>query len=127
MTLEDELDISRGNMIAKPNNYPKSEQDVDAMFCWLNQRPLNKMAKYVVKHTSNEARCMFKELVYKLDISTLNKITGDVDINMNDIFRSKIRTTQPLHFDSYRKNRITGSLIIIDEATNETVAAGMII
>lgn len=126
MTLEDELDISRGNMIAKPNNYPNSDQDVDAMFCWLNQKPLNRMAKYTVKHTSNEARCMFKELIYKLDISSLNKITEDIEIDMNDIFRAKIRTTQPLHFDSYRKNRITGSLIIIDEATNETVAAGMI-
>jgi sulfate adenylyltransferase subunit 1 len=127
MTLEDEIDIGRGDIIAKPNNHPQSEQDVDVMLCWMNQRPVNVNTKVFVRHTTKEVRGVLKEIQYKLDISTLQRIEGVEQLAMNDIARVKIRTAQPLTFDSYRKNRITGSIILIDEGTNETVGAGMIV
>jgi len=127
MTLEDDIDISRGDMIAKPNNQPNHSQDVEAMICWFNNKPMNPAAKYVLKHSSNDMRSMIKEVIYKLDINTLNKLEDDKEIGMNDIFRAKIRTTKPVMKDAYRKNRNTGSIILVDEATNETVAGGMIV
>ena len=128
MTLADEIDISRGDMIAGVNSLPQSSQDVDVMICWLNERPLQPNGKYVVKHTSRDARCMVKEVAYKMDINTLRKFPEDnKSIGMNDIGRVQLRTTVPLHFDAYSRNRSTGSLILVDEATNETVAAGMIV
>jgi sulfate adenylyltransferase subunit 1 len=127
ITLEDEIDISRGDIIAKPNNHPQSEQDVDVMLCWMNQRPVNLNTKFFVKHTTKEVRGVLKEIQYKLDINSLQRIENAEQLVMNDIARVKIRTAQPLNFDSYRKNRITGSIILVDEGTNETVAAGMIV
>jgi sulfate adenylyltransferase subunit 1 len=127
MTLTDEIDISRGDIIAKPNNQPESEQDVDVMLCWMNQRPINLNSKFFVKHTSKEVRGVLKEIQYKLDINSLHRIENVQQLLMNDIARVKIRTSQPLFFDNYRKNRITGSIILVDEGTNETVAAGMIV
>ncbi len=127
MTLEDEIDISRGDIIAKPNNHPQSEQDIDLMICWMNQRPINLNSKFFIRHTTKEVRGVLKEIQYKLDINSLQRIENADQLVMNDIARVKIRTAQPLAFDSYRKNRITGSLIMIDEGTFETVAAGMII
>lgn len=127
ITLEDDIDLSRGDMIAKPNNAPEAIQDIEVMMCWLNQGALNPATKYILKHTTNEVRCMVKEVVYKLDINSLNRNEQDKNIGANDIFRCRLRTTKPLMADSYRKNRTTGSLILVDEATNETVAAGMII
>lgn len=127
ITLADDIDISRGDMIAKPNNQPEATQDVEVMLCWLNNKAMNMSAKYVLRHTASEMRCMVKEVVYKLDISSLSKKEGENNIGMNDIFRAKLRTTKPVLKDSYRKNRNTGSLILVDEGTNETVAAGMIV
>lgn len=127
MTLEDEIDISRGDIIAKPNNHPESEQDVDVMICWMNQRTLNLNTKFFVRHTTKEVKGVLKEIQYKLDISSLQRVENVDQLLMNDIARIKIRTAQPLAFDSYRKNRITGSIILVDEGTNETVAAGMIV
>lgn len=127
MTLEDEIDISRGDIIAKPNNHPQSEQDIDLMICWMNQRPINLNAKFFIKHTTREVRGVLKEIQYKLDINTLDRVENAQQLMMNEIARVKIRTAQPLAFDGYRKNRITGSLILIDEGTFETVAAGMIV
>jgi len=127
ITLQDEIDISRGDVIAKPNNLPETEQDVDVMLCWMNQKPLNTNSKYFVKHTTREVRGVVKEIQYKLDISTLQKVEGETQLGMNDIGRIKLRTSQPLFFDSYRKNRITGSIILVDEGTFETVGAGMIV
>ena len=127
MTLEDEIDISRGDIIAKPNNHPESEQDVDVMLCWMNQKPINLNSKFFVRHTTREVRGVLKEIQYKLDINSLHRIENAPQLAMNDIARVKIRTSQPLFFDNYRKNRITGSLILVDEGTNETVAAGMIV
>lgn len=127
ITLEDDIDISRGDMIARKNNIPQSSQDIDLMICWLNEKPMQLNGKYLLKHTSNDVRCLIKEVVYKVDINTLDRNATDFNIGLNEIGRIKIRTTKPLFFDSYRKNRITGSLILIDEATNNTVGAGMII
>lgn len=127
ITLEDEIDISRGDIIAKPNNHPQQEQDIDLMLCWMNQRPVNINSKFYVRHTTKEVRGVLKEIQYKLDINSLHRVEGAEQLAMNDIARVKIRTAQPLIFDNYRKNRITGSLILVDEGTNETVAAGMII
>lgn len=127
MTLEDDIDISRGDMIAKPDNQPKSGQDIDLMVCWLNQEKLKPGGKYTIRHTTNDARCIIKEVKYKVDINSLHRVDGDKEIGLNDIGRIRIRTTKPLFYDSYSRNRSTGSLIIVDEFTNNTVGAGMII
>jgi sulfate adenylyltransferase subunit 1 len=127
MTLEDEIDISRGDIIAKPNNQPRIEQDIDLMLCWMNQRPVNLNSKFYVRHSTRGVRGVLKEIQYKLDISSLTRVDNISQLQMNDIARVRIHTAQPLFFDSYRKNRITGSLILVDEGTNETVAAGMIV
>ena len=125
--LEDELDLSRGGMIVRENNQPEVSQDLEVMVCWFHEKPLRPRGKYTLMHTTQEARCVIKEIRYKLDINTLHRNQEDKEINMNDICRVVLRSTKPLFFDSYRKNRITGSIILIDEATNETVGAGMII
>ncbi len=127
ITLEDEIDISRGDMIVRENNMPQVEQEFDVMLCWMNEKKLVPRGKYILRHTSRECKCIIKETKYKLNINTLHRNEEDVEIGLNDIARVSIRTTVPLFFDSYRKNRITGSIILVDEATNETVAAGMIV
>uniref|UniRef100_UPI00404B83A9 sulfate adenylyltransferase subunit 1 n=1 Tax=Fulvivirga sp. TaxID=1931237 RepID=UPI00404B83A9 len=127
MTLVDEIDISRGDMIVRTNNSPAAVQDLDVMLCWLHQRGPAPRAKYSIMHTTNEAKALIKEIVYKVDINNLHRVENDLELKMNDIARVKIRTTKPLLIDSYRKNRFTGSIILVDEATHETVAAGMII
>lgn len=127
MTLEDDIDVSRGDMIVKVNNQPEPTQEFDVMLCWLNNGPARPRAKYIVQHTSKEERAMIKGVVYKVDINTFNRDTEDNDLAMNDIARVTLRTTRPLMTDAYRDNRTTGSLILIDEGTNETVAAGMIV
>tara|TARA_B100000900_G_scaffold416021_1_gene448529 strand:+ start:2494 stop:3762 length:1269 start_codon:yes stop_codon:yes gene_type:complete len=127
MTLEDEIDISRGNMIVRKNNSPIADQDLDLMVCWMNEKKMILRGKYSIKHTSKDARCIIKEVKYKMNINNLHRIEDDKEVGLNDIARISIRTTTPLFFDKYRRNRNTGSIILIDEATNETVAAGMII
>lgn len=127
LTLEDDIDISRGDMIVREHNQPEVSQDIDLMVCWLNEKPLQLNGKYTIKHTSKDVRCIVKEIRYKVDINTLHKQEDYDQIGLNDIGRIKIRTTQPLFFDRYNRNRVTGSLIIVDEATNVTVGAGMII
>ena len=127
ITLEDDIDISRGDMIVRPKNQPNVGQDLEVIICWLNPKPPVPRAKYYIRHTSREARAMIKDIQYKMDINTLHRLEEDKDIKMNDIARVSVRTTAPLFFDSYGKNRYTGNIILIDESTNETVAAGMII
>ncbi|HVA98335.1 MAG TPA: sulfate adenylyltransferase subunit CysN [Bacteroidia bacterium] len=127
LTLEDEIDISRGDMIVRENNKPEISQNMDVMICWLNEKKLLLNGKYAIKHTSKEARCIVKEIKYKIDINNLHRIENDKEIGLNEIARISIRTTQPLYYDKYSRNRITGSIILIDEATNETIAAGMIV
>jgi sulfate adenylyltransferase subunit 1 len=127
MLLEDDLDLSRGDMIVRENNHPEVEQDLEVMVCWFHDRPLQVRGKYAILHTTQEVRCIIKEVRYKLDINSLHRNEEDKQIGMNDIARVVIRTTKPLYFDAYRKNRITGSLLFVDEGTNDTVGAGMII
>jgi sulfate adenylyltransferase subunit 1 len=126
ITLEDDIDISRGDMLVRSENRPKGQQDLDIMLCWLNATPPRPRAKYVLKQTTTDARAMITEIQYKMDINTLHRLEEDKDIKMNDIARVKIRSTKPIFADEYNQNRVTGSLILVDEATNETVAAGMI-
>ena len=127
ITLEDDIDISRGDMIVKKNNQPEPSQEFDVMLCWLNNDAAKPRAKYVIQHTSNEERAMIKSVVYKVDINSYERQEDDDSLQMNDIARVKIRTTRRLMIDSYRDNRNTGSIILIDAGTNETVAAGMIV
>lgn len=127
LLLKDDLDLSRGDMIVRENNHPTITQDLEVMICWFNERPLQLRGKYAILHTTQEARCVIKEIRYKLNINTLHRDEEDKTIGMNDISRIVIRTTKPLFTDSYRRNRITGSLLFVDEGTNETVGAGMII
>ncbi len=127
ITLNDDIDISRGDMIVRSNNTPEASQDMEVMLCWLNNAPAKPRAKYSIRHTSNEQKAMIKEVIYKFDINTLERNSDDKELKMNDISKVKIRTTKPLMIDSYRDNRTTGSIILIDDATNETVAAGMIV
>ncbi|MBK8552994.1 MAG: sulfate adenylyltransferase [Ignavibacteria bacterium] len=127
ITLEDDIDISRGDMIVRTHNQPETGQDIEIILCWLNNKQYNPRAKYLLMHTTKDAKAIIKEINYKIDINTLHRIEDDKILNMNDIARVKLRTTQPLFYDSYSRNRNTGSLILIDEGTKETVAAGMII
>lgn len=127
ITLEDDIDVSRGDMIVRPNNQAEQSQDVDFMMCWMGNQPFNPSSKFTLFHTTNQVRCLVKEVQYKVDINTLHRLEDDKEIKMNDIARVRIRTTKPLYIDPYTQNRSTGSLILIDEATNNTVAAGMII
>ena len=127
MTLTDNIDISRGDMLVRENNKPTIEQDIDVMICWMNEKKMIPKGKYTIRHTSQTARCIIKEVNYKMDINTLHRMEDEKEIGLNDIGRITIRTTKPLFFDSYRRNRNTGSIILVDEATNETVAAGMVI
>lgn len=126
ITLEDDIDLSRGDMIVKRNNLPIKDQRLSAMICWFNENPARPRAKYVLKHTSNEPMAMITEIEYKVDVNTLKRITDDKEIKMNDICKVKLRTTAAIMMDEYARNRKTGSFILIDAATNETVAGGML-
>ena len=125
--LEDNIDISRGDMIVGSDNQPQQSQEIDLMICWFNEKALQLSGKYALKHTTREVRVVIKSIQYKMDVNTLEENTEDKTIRMNDIGRIMIKTTKPIFFDPYTTNRITGSVIIIDEATNETLGAGMIL
>lgn len=126
LTLDDPIDISRGNMIVKSGDLPRIGQDIDLMICWFNERPLKPGRKYLIRNNNNETACVIRSVNYRMNIDTLEKDTTDTNLNMNDIAHISIRTAAPVFYDSYKKNNITGSLIFIEEGTNETVAAGMI-
>ncbi|MFZ4706565.1 MAG: sulfate adenylyltransferase subunit 1 [Bacteroidales bacterium] len=127
ISLTDDLDISRGDMIVKEQNPPQTSQDIEVMMCWMNEKPLQPDMKYAIKHTTRDARCVVKEVMYKVNVNTLGHIEDDKVVRMNDIARVSLRTTKPLFFDSYNRNRRTGALILINEATNETVGVAMIV
>ena len=127
MTLHDEIDISRGDMLVKANNPPVPTQDVDAMICWFSRNPMPARAKLILRHTTRETQAVVREIKYHVDINSLHKVEGVTGFEMNDIGRISLRTAVPLLADSYRRNRNTGSFILIDPGTNETVAAGMIV
>jgi len=126
--LSDEIDISRGDMLCRPNNQPTASQDIDAMVCWMSERSsLSSGSRLVIKHTTRTAKVIVKDLAYQLDINTLSRNEDAPELKLNEIGRVSMRCQVPLFFDEYRRNRSTGSFILIDEATNTTVAAGMIL
>jgi len=128
LLLEDNYDLSRGDMIVRANNSPEVTQDIEVMLVWFDgENSLRSNGKYALMHTTQDIRCVVKEIRYKLDINSLHRDQEDLDITMNDVARVVLRTTKPLFIDPYRKNRITGSLVLIDEGTNNTVAACMVI
>ncbi|MGE5424755.1 MAG: sulfate adenylyltransferase subunit 1 [Syntrophothermus sp.] len=126
LLLKDDIDISRGDLIVHEDQMPLEGQEMDIMICWMNQVPLNPDGKYAIKHTTRDLRCVIKKINYILNINTLHKKEGETSVKLNDIASITIRTTKPLFYDRYSVNRWTGSLILIDENTNETVGAGMI-
>jgi bifunctional enzyme CysN/CysC len=125
--LEDDLDVSRGDMICRPHNAPRVSQDLDAMVCWMTDRPLVPGRKYVIKHTTRSARVMVKDLQYRLDVNSLHREEGAGQLGLNDIGRVRLRCTVPLFVDEYRRNRATGGFVLIDETTHVTAGAGMIL
>jgi bifunctional enzyme CysN/CysC len=128
LRLTDDLDVSRGDMIARVRNRPHTGQDIEAMVCWLSaETSLRTGAKLAVKHTTRWGRTMVKDLQYRLDVNTLHRDEAATDLSLNEIGRVSLRTTVPLFFDEYRRNRTTGSFILVDEGTNNTVGAGIIL
>jgi sulfate adenylyltransferase subunit 1 len=127
MTLKDEIDISRGDMLVKANNTPSVGQDVEAMVCWFSQKPMDPRGKYLLRHTTRETKAILQGLRYQVDIETLHKKEGVPTLAMNDIGRVSLRTAIPLFHDRYRRNRLTGSFVLVDPGSHETVAAGMIV
>lgn len=126
--LTDEIDISRGDMICRPNNAPAVAQDIEAMVCWMDEtRPLQLGGRYVIKHTTRSARAILRGLHYRLDINSLHRDESAGELKLNEIGRVRFRTMVPLLVDEYRRNRTTGGFVIIDETTNRTVGAGMIV
>jgi sulfate adenylyltransferase large subunit len=125
--LEDDLDVSRGDMICRPHNQPRVSQDVDAMVCWLSDQPLSVRSMYALKHTTRNVRAQVRELDYRIDVNTLHRDEAADRLSLNEIGRVRLRTTQPLFVDEYRRNRTTGSFLLIDESTGATVGAGMIL
>jgi sulfate adenylyltransferase subunit 1 len=127
MTLEDEIDITRGDLISKTNNQPTVIKELDVMLCWMNDKPLTPRGKYTIRHTSNETMGMILDIDYKVDINTLKQSEDKSPVIKNDICKVKIKVSKPLMIDSYSKNRGTGSIILVDNGTNETVGAGMVV
>ena len=127
LRLSEDIDISRGDMIVDANNVPNVSQEFDAMLCWMNEKAMMPRGKYTIKHTTNETRCMIKGVKFKVNVNTLDEVVDETPVALNDIARVSFKAAKPLFFDSYKKNRLTGSFILIDEGTNETVAAGMML
>ena len=127
ISLEDQIDISRGDMLVSPEDLPLISQDINLMICWFNERPMKIGGRYLIRMNSNEAGCIVKSVTYRMNINTLEHDFENIEVNMNDIAHITIKTSKPVFFDTYLKNNITGSMIFIDEGTNETVAAGMIV
>jgi bifunctional enzyme CysN/CysC len=127
LTLRDPLDISRGDMICRPGNRPQSGQDIDAMVCWFSDRPLSTSTTYTIKHTTRSVRGRVQRLRYRLDTESLHRDETAEHLVMNEIGRVTLRTTQPLFYDPYHRCRTTGSFIMMDEVTHETVGCGMIL
>ena len=124
--LADDIDVSRGDMICRPNNRPEATQDLEAMVCWLGETPMTPGGFYRIKHTTREVRARVGEVLYRMDVNTLHRDQSAPTLGLNDVGRVRLRTTSPLFVDRYARNRQTGSFILVDEATNATVAAGMI-
>jgi sulfate adenylyltransferase subunit 1 (EFTu-like GTPase family) len=125
VTLTDDVDVARGDMICRPGNQPAAVQDIDAMICWMDREAAGNGARLLLKHTSRTVRAQLREIVYRVDVNTLHRETSD-SLAANDIARVKLRTAQPVMCDDYQRNRATGSFILIDPATARTVAGGMV-
>src|SRR2546421_3010475 len=126
LRLEDELDVSRGDLIARSGNRPAAARDVEAMVCWMSEEPLREGARLMLKHTSRWAEASVESIRYRVDVETLHRDQRARALELNDIARVHLRASSPLHVDDYRRNRATGSFVLVDEATNDTVGAGMI-
>jgi bifunctional enzyme CysN/CysC len=124
--LADDLDVSRGDLICRPDNAPQVTQDLDALVCWMADEPLRPRQRLAIKHTTRSVRAVVKDVTYRLDVNTLHRESDAGELGLNDIGRVKLRTTQPLFVDDYLRNRVTGRFILVDEATNATVGAGML-
>lgn len=127
ISLADDVDVSRGSLIVKTNELPTASNQIELLVCWLNHRPLQLRQKYIIRHTSDELQGVVGEVEYKVNINTLENNFDDKEVKMNDIAKIKLKLSKPLAFDLYAENRTTGSLVFIDEGTNETVGAGMIV
>ena len=127
LRLEDDIDISRGDMICRPHNAPTAAQNIEALICWMTDRPLAPRAKLVIKHTTRTARTVVRDLQYRLDVNTLHRDCDIAELGLNEIGRASLRVTEPLFCDEYSRNRMTGGFILVDEDTNVTVGAGMIV
>jgi sulfate adenylyltransferase subunit 1 len=126
ITLKDDLDLSRGGMIVRQNNQPEVSQDLDLLCCWLSEKDFSPNSRFVIRHSTNEVKGKIKEVLYKIDIQSLHRDTENKTIKMNDLFRVRLRTNKPIFVDPYRQNRSTGSLVLIDEQNNNTVAACLV-
>jgi bifunctional enzyme CysN/CysC len=127
LRLEDDIDVSRGDMICRPSNRPKEARDIDAMVCWMSERPLSPAGRYRIKHTSRTALAKVDELIYRIDVNSLHRHEEATGLELNEIGKLRLRLSAPLLVDEYRRNRATGSFILIDESTNDTVGAGMVL
>jgi sulfate adenylyltransferase large subunit len=125
--LADDVDLSRGDMLCRPNNQPTVSQDLDAMICWMSDKPLQPRGRYALKHTTRWSRAVATDLLYRLDVNTGHRIEGPPQLGLNDLGRIRLRATTPILFDEYKQNRTTGSFILVDETTNATVGAGMLV
>jgi bifunctional enzyme CysN/CysC len=127
LRLEDDVDVSRGDMICRPNNRPRETRELEAMVCWMSERPLQPSGRYRIKHTTRTALAKVESLRYRIDVNTLHRDEGAEGLALNEIGRLGLRLSSPLFLDEYRRNRATGSFILIDESTNDTVGAGMVL
>jgi bifunctional enzyme CysN/CysC len=125
--LEDDIDVSRGDMICRPENRPTEAREIEAMVCWMSERPLSPSARYRIKHTTRAALAKVDEVRYRIDVNTLHRDQEASGLALNEIGRLRLRLSTPLFVDEYRRNRVTGSFILIDESTNDTVGAGMVL
>jgi sulfate adenylyltransferase subunit 1 len=125
--LEDDIDISRGNMIVPSDNLPEVAKEFNVMMCWFNEKPMLAKGKYILRHSTNEVKAILSSINTKLNINTLEEDTEDKEVRMNDIANVTIKVASPVFIDDYKNNHVSGSIILIDEATNETVAAGMVV
>jgi bifunctional enzyme CysN/CysC len=125
--LEDDVDVSRGDMICRPHNQPTEARRIDAMVCWMSERPLSPSGRYRIKHTTRTALAKIDEVRYAIDVNSLHRHEDATGLGLNEIGRLSLRLSAPLLVDEYRRNRATGSFILIDESTNDTVGAGMVL
>ena len=125
--LENDVDVSRGDMICRPHNQPTETRQIDAMVCWMAERPLSTSGRYRIKHTTRTALAKVDDVRYRIDVNSLHRHEDATGLELNEIGRLSLRLSNPLLVDEYRRNRVTGSFILIDESTNDTVGAGMIL